>query len=265
MQKQQVNIKSTSPTEIVPPIHKSSCKSSNLKVILISFFSILAVLGMVLGVKALIAPKTYTAELVSKTWERGIKLEELTTCHESGWSMPDGAVKTSEAREVKSYDRQLDYIETVPVKKTKKVPCGSHEEPGPVRDNHNGTFTQTTVTVTDYEEEEYIDYEEVNHYKNVPIYATKFYYDIDRWLPIYPVIKRGTYQDEPEYPSVTLSDKIREAGRTEIYEVTFQYTCKDKIKTASKRLFKIEWDALQVNQKYDITLQLGAIKEIKID
>ena len=49
-------------------------------------------------------------------------------------------------------------------------------------DNGNGTFTEHTKQVPVYKTEYYEETHQEPVYRQDPVYATKYYYDIDKWF-----------------------------------------------------------------------------------
>lgn len=162
----------------------------------------------------------------SVDWYTAVSVEAYETVQESDWSIPSGGRERSHREEIYGYDRVIDHYETV--EKTRQVKVGSHTETE-YEDNGDGTYTERQVVVDDYGPETYT--EQVPVYKDVPIYRTKYYYDIDKWIPKREVTNSGT-DDRPVYIEPDLASNERESGRTTKYKVTgYLIDKEDKIRT----------------------------------
>lgn len=151
-------------------------------------------------------PVERTATVTGFAWEQKINLEEFTLCHENDWSVPPGGRITSTAEEVHHYETVLDHYETKTRTVSEQVQDGYETRTRQVsetvfdgydtsyRDLGNGQaeVVQTPRYRTEYHTETYEvpKYKTVYHeetyqepvYVEVPVYQTKYYYDIDRWL-----------------------------------------------------------------------------------
>lgn len=185
---------------------------------------ILAGLGIIALVAFLIwlfMPVKRTATVTGFEWQQTIKLEEFTLCHESDWSVPPGGRITSTAEEIHHYDTVLDHYETKTRTVSEQVQDGYETKTRQVsetvldgydtsyRDLGNGQaeVVQTPRYRTEYHTETYEvpKYKTVYHeetyqepvYVEVPVYQTKYYYDIDKWL--YGGVLTAHEQDHEPY------------------------------------------------------------------
>jgi hypothetical protein len=181
-----------------------------------------------LGIIALIAfliwffmPVKRVATVTGFEWQQTIKLEEFTLCHESDWSVPPGGRTTRTAEEIHHYETVLDHYETKTRTVSEQVQDGYETKTRQVsetvfdgydtsyRDLGNGQaeVVQTPRYRTEYHTETYEvpKYKTVYHeetyqepvYVEVPVYQTKYYYDIDRWL--YGGVLTAHEQDHEPY------------------------------------------------------------------
>ena len=160
-------------------------------------------IGAILGVIFLIwlfFPITREAIITGFSWQRSIDVEEYTLCHENGWSVPSGAKITSKKQEIHHYDRVLDHYET----KTRQVAYQEFDGyDTEYIDKGNGQFqmVQTPRYVTKYKTETYQE----PVYKNVPVYQTKYYYDIGKWKSVDSLTTSGRdrnpYWHETDLPT----------------------------------------------------------------
>lgn len=163
----------------------------------------------------LFIPITRTATITGFEWERIIDVETFTECHESGWSIPNGAHVTKQKSEIHHYDKVLDHYET----KTKRV--AHREQDGyttTYKDLGNGQskVVRTPKYKTVYKTENYKE----PVYRQEPVYRTKYYYDIGRWKETSTLCTAGidqkpfwkdtdlpSYIDSPKYNDQKLGDR----------------------------------------------------------
>ena len=172
------------------------------------------ILSIIVCLIWLFMPITRTATITGFEWERVINVETFIECHESGWSVPNGAHITNKKSEIHHYDKVLDHYET----KTKPV---AHKEldgyTTTYKDLGNGQskVVKTPKYKTVYKTETYKE----PVYRQEPVYKTKYYYDIGRWKETSTLCTAGidqqpywhdtdlpSYVDNPEYDDRKLGD-----------------------------------------------------------
>lgn len=200
----------------------------------------------------LFTPKYYTAELSDKTWERNIKIEELKTYNESDWNLPYGARMYNTKQEIKSYQQVFDHYE----KESYKVPYEvfDHNEVY-YTDNGDGTFTEHSKPI--YRTEYKTEYKDVPKYRTEPVYATKYYYYIDRWTYTKSITSSGHTNAPYWNEEFCLSEKEREKNRDENYIL---YFTTDK-KTYSKNVSLTEWNSINISDKAQVKIIAGFLTE----
>ena len=185
-------------------------------------------------------------KVTSLNWVRTISIEENRMFSESGWTLPQGAEQTGTKQELHHYDKVPNGTQRVPVTKYRQV--FDHNEYIPV-DNGNGTFSTRTEPV--YRTESYTDYETRTVYKDVPRYATKYYYNIWRWVPSRSAKASGDSHDV-YWPDVILSENEREGGRAAEYRFTVENPKKNG-ETSTYRLAESDWNNINVGDSLFIT------------
>lgn len=123
-------------------------------------------------------------EVASFSWERTVSIEDFGPRSYSSWNPPPAdAYNTSSAQEVHHYDRIYEGQECHT--ETYSYVCGTI-------DNGNGTFSDQYCDET----------REVceDKYREEPVYATKYYYDIDEWAHHHNVESKGD-DKHPEWPT----------------------------------------------------------------
>lgn len=207
---------------------------SSKKYLRVSLFAALLAL-LIGGLFFVLKPKDTVFIANSVDWYTTVSVEAYETVQESDWSIPSGGRERYHQEEVYGYDREIDYYETV--EKSRDVKVGSHTEKE-YEDNGDGTYKEIEIVVDDYGTETYT--EQVPVYKDVPIYRTKYYYDIDKWIPKREVTNSGT-DNQPVYKEPDLASNERESGRTTKYKVTgYLIDKEDKMRTleVSERVWK---------------------------
>lgn len=176
------------------------------------------------------------ASISGFAWYRSYDIETNTLMEESDWTLPQDATLIKEKKEVHHYNQILDHYEEV--EKTREVISGYHTEVTGYKDNGDGSFEEITEEVPDYETETYTEKEPV--YVPVPIYATKYYYEIYRYQVTDTAVSSGQDQDAywADYP---LNEDQREGEAEEIY----YFTVKAKKKSYNYSTDYDTWTSLQ--------------------
>lgn len=160
------------------------------------------ILSIIVCLVWLFIPITRTATIIGFEWERVIDVETFIECHESGWSIPNGAHVTSKKSEIHHYDKVLDHYET----KTKQV---AHKEPDgyttTYKDLGNGQsqVVRTPKYKTVYKTETYKE----PVYRQEPVYRTKYYYDIGRWKETSTLCTAGIDQ-QPYWKDTKIPESV---------------------------------------------------------
>ena len=189
-------------------------------------------------------------QVTALNWIRNINIEENRMYSESGWSLPDGAEQTNARQEIHHYDSVLDHYESVDVQRSRQV-IDHYETYYTYEDNGNGTFTEVSHQRPVYETEYYTETVQQPVYRQVPRYATKYYYNIWRWTPSRDVTATGT-DHNTEWPVPELAENEREGQRTEDYRFTVEHT-KEKKSPETYRLAESDWMNINVGDHLFIT------------
>ncbi|MBR1741321.1 MAG: hypothetical protein IJ733_05520 [Lachnospiraceae bacterium] len=207
---------------------------------------------------SLFIPKTKTLIISEKLWDYNIDIEKYQRVSESDWNLPSDAEDVTSRQEIHHYNQVLDHYETKTRTYTERVQSGSHVEYS-YSDNGDGTFTEHSHTVPDYEyvtkTEEYED----PVYVNVPVYKKKYYYKVWRWKPFRDVSTSGKNSD-PYFGEVKLDEKEREGEKTKKYSIKARLKKKkdEKTYTVSEEM----WKKMRVDSEVKVKMQMGEIKEL---
>lgn len=165
------------------------------------------------------------AKIDSLEWEAIAEIQELIPCNENGWEVPDGAIVYNEQEEIKSY-KTVGY-------ETKYKTEEYQEHVGYYLPTWRPKYETRTRTVS-YEEP-----------IKEPVYATKYYYTIDRWVYSYNVQLSRGYTNDYSYPEYTCDENER-IGEVEYrYLVHFRFNERDVSYVVSKE----RWEILHVGQE----------------
>ena len=215
---------------------------------------------MIILINTLVSrPKSCQFKVQEMTWENSIEVEENKTFRESDWDLPSDGRLAYTSQEIRTYESVLDHYE--PVTKSRQVQDGGHYETS-YSDNGDGTFTEHSTFVPDYTTEYYTEEEPV--YRQEPIYDTKYYYDIDKWVDERVETTSGN-DKKPYWPTLNLSDKEREGERESSYTMTgvliYKSFGKSKTKTETHVIDVSMWNEINVGDTLDVTVKNGQITE----
>lgn len=217
---------------------------------ILAILTLVAVIG---GLFFLLKPKTAEITVVDKAWERNVVIEEYRTVQEEDWFVPAGGRMIGSYQAIHHYDTVIDHYDTVT--KSRQVASGGHYEVSGYQDNGDGTFTEQQAWVTDFTTEYYTEQEPV--YVQVPVYQTKYRYDIERWQFDHNETTRG-HDDRPYFADTSgLADRFRTDGTTEKYTITATYFKKDKLIEEDYEVDFEKWQELLVDHKYTVKIHAG--------
>ena len=218
-------------------------------------FIVLGILAAVIAlVIFLVVPKSKTMEVASLKWERSVEVEENREIEENGWTLPADAYDVSSKLELYGYNSVLDHYET----RTRQVAVDvfdGYDISYDYKDLGNGRFEEiehkTPRYRTEYKKETY----EEPIYRQDPVYQTKYYYYIMRWVTDHYEETSGE-NDEPYYAEVPEDSTHRAGDKTEKYWVT------DTDGKTYPTTYDI-WKDLSVGDKIKASVQMCEIIEVK--
>lgn len=136
----------------------------------------------IIGLIHLFTPREYEAVIAEKTWERDVVIQEYRTVEESAWDrVPSGGRLLYTTEEIRSYNQVFSHYET----KTRQVATqvfDGYDTYTYYTDNGNGTFTEHTSQTPRYHTEYVTETYQEPVYISVPVYDTKYHYEIERWV-----------------------------------------------------------------------------------
>lgn len=212
------------------------------------------ILALVTALIFIFIPKEKEVIVTNLSWERVIEIDKLKTVNESGWTLPAGARLQYTREEVKEYEPVLDYYETRTSEVSRTEIVGYEPVVVGYEDLGNGYFEEIIENVPEYETFYDTEVYEVPVYRDEPVYATKYYYEIDKWLYERSVITTG-FDKEPYFGEVVLNEKEREDRRYENYYI---YTHdSEKISVPYN-----QWLAINLNDTIKIKVSIFGSGEI---
>lgn len=211
-------------------------------------FAILAALIVLLVV--LFLPKSQNMEIKSCGWERKVEVEEYKEFSESSWTLPDGAYNVTQKTELYGYNSVLDRYETRTRQVAESVLDG-YDTSYSYRDLGNGRFEEVENQIPRYKTVYRTETYQEPVYKSVPVYETKYYYLIMRWVSDGYEVTSGT-DDEPYFAELDLDEWHREGAKTEKYWVV---DSKDNTYQVKYDL----WKQLSAGQKIKGKVQFGEL------
>ena len=239
------------------PVQKTKKRNIPWKNILTGGAIALASILVIMLLISIFTPKVMDVNITEMNWTRSIAVETLTTVDESGWSLPSGARLHYSQQEIKGYEKVIDHYETKTRTYTEQVLDHYEEYVSGHRDLGNGYFEEITSSRPVYRTETRTETYEEPVYRDEPIYATKYYYEIDKWIHSYSSKSEGQKSDEMYWNVPTLQDKQREAGRTETCYISF---IDEEGEKKTYTMDRAEWDILNIGDNVTIEVVLGHAK-----
>ena len=202
----------------------------------------------------LIRPKEYDITVNELSWERCINVERYQTVEENDWYLPSGGRLLYTREEYSHSEQVLDHYDTKTLQVAKERISGYETYVSGYRDLGNGYFEEVTdqrpIYETYYETETYQE----PVYRSEPVYRTKYYYEIDKWLYERSVETSGT-NNSPYWGNPNLSFDERTSTQSETYMVKGI-----DIKTEETISFSLsleDWSSLDIGQNLKVKITLG--------
>ena len=206
------------------------------------------------GIFSLVRPKEYEITVNKLSWERCIDVERYQTVKENDWNLPSGGRLLYTRSEYSHSKQVIDHYETRTRSVAKERISGYEPYVSGTRDLGNGYFEEITserpIYETYYEDETYQE----PVYRTEPVYKTKYYYEIDKWLYERSVKTKGN-NNSPYWGKTKLDSDERVSSKSETYTVKGIDNKKDK--DISFTLSLDDWSTLEVGQTLKVKITLG--------
>ena len=218
------------------------------------------ILGAVLALFVLLLfvfwPRNYTGEVRVCALAREIDVEAWRTVQESDWAVPSGGRVYDRRQEIHHYVAVLDHYETRTRQVADQVYDGEETHTS-YSNNGDGTFTEETWTSPRYRTEYRTETYQEPIYRDEPVYETKYYYDIERWV-VDREEKSSGADNVPYWPEYILAANERVGFTGEVY--TLSILAKEK--TYSVTLPLEWWETFKAGDTVEITVQGGNVTKL---
>lgn len=219
--------------------------------------SVFSIALIVFGLVMLFMPREKTIEISSVDWKYTVNVESYETYHESDWTVPTGGRVTRTASEIRSYEKVIDHYETRTKTYTEQVQDG-YDISYTYSDNGDGTFSEHEHKTPKYKTETRTETYQEPIYVDVPIYDTKYYYDIERWKWKRNTTASGSDRN-PYFDEPVLADNERVSGYNKSYSFT-GYIVEDE-ETKTFKIDEAKWEELTAGQTIKVKMSVGVITE----
>lgn len=236
---------------------KNPFSSFNMKQVLLTLVVFIACTLSIWGIVYACMPKSDTITVESISWERNIETEIEKTFSESGWTLPVGARLLYSQQEWHHDDKVIDHYEDVEITKYNYEKVGERTWTE-YEENEDGTADIIKCSEDVYDYVPYQTTESQPVYKKVPVFQTKYYYEIDKYVHNRNLKTSG--QDKDVYWSnKSLVTKERENRRTERYFVS-AYNENNELKKYT--LDYSVWKDVEIGETFKVKVHLGGKVDI---
>ena len=208
----------------------------------------------------LFSPKEMNLRVQSFSWSRTIAVEEFKTVEESDWTLPVGARLIMAREEVYKTEYEVVGQEYEWQDVEKEVWVGEEEIIVDVIDLGNGYEEVITDTIDIYDTITVQELVLVDVYDWVDYYATKYYYEIDKWVWSRDV-KTSSNDKEPYWGELDLKENEKEGSKSETYYI--HYTSKDG-EDEKLSIDYSDWVKLKTGNFLKVKVIFGRIDEYEI-
>ena len=217
----------------------------------------LAIFAVVWLMCFLFIPKEAEMTITDIAWEYQLQIEEYRTVEESGWTLPSGGRLQYSQSEIHHYQDVLDHYETKTRTYTEQVLDHYETVVTGHRDLGNGYFEEITSQQPVYRTETKTETYQEPVYRSEPVFQTKYYYEIDKWM-YDRTIKSSGHDKNTYYGEYILAEKEREGSRKQDYE----FTGKTEEDIYTFDVSKEEWDKYEVGDV--ITVKINNLGMVSI-
>ncbi len=198
--------------------------------------------------------------VASLEWERSIEVERLTTVVEEDWSLPAGARLLEQNEAIRSYNRVQVGTERRQREVAEQIQTGQRTYVCGQRDLGNGFFEDIECQEPVYETRFRTEFYDEPVYEEVPVYATRYRYEIDRWVTDRTARVEGR-DGAPFWPEVPdAGPTIRAGSRSERYVVVF---VDDEGQNYSLEFDEAAWRRFAVGERHTLAVNsFGEAREL---
>lgn len=249
-----VHTEKTTKSSYIFETSKSHSKSKSFKFPVRIFLITLASLLVIFGLIYLFIPKEQEILIQELSWEYTINIEKFQTVNENGLSLPTNARLQRTEKEISHYVKIIDHYETKTRQVEKQKLVGYEEYTIGYKDLGNGYFEEETSLREIYEPYYVTEIYEEPVYINQPVYQTRYYYEIDKWVHERTVTTNGNTM-ETYWGETNLLENERISSKVESYFVSGINTKKNE-ETKIKVSFE-DWNQLKTDIQVKFKVSLG--------
>jgi hypothetical protein len=192
-------------------------------------------------------------------WQRTVAVEAFQTVEEEDWTVPEGGRIKSQRQEIQSYADILDHYETRQRQVQEQVQVGTEDYVCGQRDLGNGFFEDVMCQRPIYETQSRTETYEEPIYRQEPVFATLYVYDIDKWTVVRTEEASGN-DHSPVWPRSDLGPDEREGERSERYVVIFT---DENGETYPWETTLDQWETFEMGQQVVLKLDsFGNLKDV---
>lgn len=221
----------------------------------------LLVIALIVGMVMLFSPREVSGTVVDMKWSRSVEIEEYKTVRENGWSIPSGGREVSRSEEIHHYNSVISHYETKTRTYTEQVLDHYEEYVSSYRDLGNGYFEEITSRRPVYRTETRTKTYEEPVYVQVPVYETKYIYDIDKW--VHQSYKDTSGNDKsPYWSDYECKANERMGCKIEVFSVSVELGNSD---TETYSLSYDQWASLEIGQEVKLKAYVSGSAELIIE
>jgi hypothetical protein len=221
----------------------------------------LAIIAFIFLIIPIFQPKRQNLSIEDYSWTREVRVESLQNVSENGWYVPAGGEVEYTRNEIHHYDDVFDHNETRTRTYNETILIGYDEVITGYSDNGNGTFTELTTSVPKYQTitktETYLE----PIYIQVPVYETKYYYNIDKWLYSHSLKSKGI-NTNPYWNDTELEELEKIIDKKESYKI---HTINKKGKEKTYELKYDIWNKLRIENIREINVSIDVFGNITLE
>jgi hypothetical protein len=218
----------------------------------------IGIVSLIVALFFLFMPKTQEGTVDGFAWSRSIAIEEYKTIDENGWVLPSGARLHYTKEEIRTYEDVIDHYETKTRTYTEQVIDHYETVVTGHKDNGNGTFSEITSQRPVYRTETRTETYQDPVYRKEPVYDTKYYYEIDKWVHKDDIDTSGN-DKQPYWGQYQYGNKEREGKKTEKYELII--INQDNEKKTYTVDYKV-WQGLNKGETVKLKVYIGGNAEL---
>jgi hypothetical protein len=204
---------------------------------------------------------TEAAIITGFHWNRVVVVEEYTTLHESGWSIPAGGRETDSVWKDTGRDEKVtdgwtteEYLDTCYRPEYQSKTCYEDKGNGAFSPYECGGNVDVPYSCTKTRPKELYHYEDV--------YDWFYYYDIERWVEVGRYPTQGKDQD-PFYHRIRAGSNQRRIELPGVYEVNFQ-SDNEEIGEFTRAYELSSWLELEPGSEHELVVNtFNVVLEIK--